>query len=178
MLRFSSHAAQARGATAPAWTTLVLGVGIAVGIALVSLTVKRDEVFVPGGAASMIPAASHYQAAVLRIVDGDTFVARVHVRDGLDVATKVRLRSIDAPELHARCADEFVKARAATAGLRALLDQREVTLSAIGFDKYGRVLADVATVRTPDVGAAMLKQGLARPYAGGHRESWCPTHWW
>ena len=54
-----------------------------------------------------------YPADVLRVIDGDTFEARVRVWPGLDVDTKVRLRGIDAPELHARCGDEKVKAEAA-----------------------------------------------------------------
>ena len=44
----------------------------------------------------------------------------------------------------------------------------------VGLDKYGgRVLADAATRATPDISAAMLAKGLARPYAGGRRDSWC-----
>ena len=42
-----------------------------------------------------------------RIIDGDTFEARVQVQPELDVDTKVRLRGVDAAELHARCASEL-----------------------------------------------------------------------
>ena len=55
-----------------------------------------------------------------------TYPARVAARDrrrhirgararaaGLEVTTRVRLRRIDAPELHARCAREYLKAEAA-----------------------------------------------------------------
>ena len=48
-----------------------------------------------------------YPIEVLRIIDGDTFEARVRVWPGLDVDTKVRLRGVDAAELHARCAGEL-----------------------------------------------------------------------
>ena len=54
-----------------------------------------------------------YPAEVVRIIDGDTFQVRVQVWPGLSVDAKVRLRGIDAPELHARCADEYAKAQAA-----------------------------------------------------------------
>ena len=57
-----------------------------------------------------------YPADVIRIIDGDTFEARVRVWSGLNVDTKVRLRNVDAPELHARCADELAKAQAARRG--------------------------------------------------------------
>jgi len=56
------------------------------------------------------PLRSGHPAEVLRVLDGDTFAARVRVWPGLDVETKVRLRGIDAAELHARCAAELRKA--------------------------------------------------------------------
>ena len=49
------------------------------------------------------------------------FEARVRVWPGLDVDTKVRLRGIDAAELHARCADELAKAQAARTALETIL---------------------------------------------------------
>ena len=115
-----------------------------------------------------------YAVDVLRVIDGDTFEARVHVWPGLDLTTRVRLRGIDAPEMKARCDGERVRAEAAREALRALLAEREVTIAGIGPDKYfGRVVADVATPRTGDVSAALLAKGVARAYSGGRRESWC-----
>ncbi len=118
------------------------------------------------------PAA--YPAEVVRVIDGDTFEARVRVWPGLDVNTKVRLRNIDAPELHARCADELAKAQAARGALETMLAAGGVTLSRVGLDKYGgRVDAAVSTRDTADVSSALLNGGWARSYAGGHRGSWC-----
>ncbi len=115
-----------------------------------------------------------YPADVLRIIDGDTFEARVRVWPGLDVDTKVRLRGIDAAELHARCADELAKAEAARTALQKILASGGVTVSRVGVDKYGgRVDAAIATRNTPDVSAAMLAGGYARAYNGGRRGSWC-----
>ena len=111
---------------------------------------------------------------VLRTIDGDTFEARVALSSGTTIVTRVRLRGIDAPELHARCADEFRRAEAAADALDRLLREGGVTISGIGPDKYpGRIDADVATSRTPNVSAALLAGGYARPYDGGHREGWC-----
>ena len=111
---------------------------------------------------------------VLRTIDGDTFEARVHLWPGLDLMTRVRLRGIDAPELKANCAQEARLADTATGALRSLLDEGQVAVYNIGPDKYsGRVVADVATVRTPNVSAALLKSGHVRSYQGGRRESWC-----
>src|ERR1700733_5313689 len=61
-----------------------------------------------------------YPIDVLRIIDGDTFEARVRVWPGLDVDTKIRLRGIDAAELHARCPDELAQAQAARTKLEAI----------------------------------------------------------
>jgi endonuclease YncB( thermonuclease family) len=115
-----------------------------------------------------------YPAEVLRIIDGDTFQARVRVWPGLDVDTKVRLRGIDAPELHARCSDERTKAEAARAALESILAEGGIAVSQIGVDKYGgRVDALASTRNTADVSAAMLNGGWARSYDGGRRGSWC-----
>ena len=111
---------------------------------------------------------------VIRTVDGDTFEARVHLEPGLDLNTRVRLRGIDAPELKAACPQELQMAEAASAALRGLLGEGEVTISNIGPDKYsGRVVADVATRKTASVSAALLAAGHARSYSGGHRNGWC-----
>ena len=115
-----------------------------------------------------------YPAEVVRIIDGDKFQARVQVWPGLSVDTKVRLRGIDAPELHIRCADEYAKAQAARAALETMLAAGGVTISRVGIDKYGgRVDASVATRDTADVSAALLNGGWARSYDGGRRGSWC-----
>jgi len=130
----------------------------------------------PAAAANVLAWDSQlaYPAEVLRIIDGDTFEARVHVWPGLDVTTKIRLRNIDAPELHARCADELAKAQAARTALETMLAAGSVTVSRVGIDKYGgRVDALVAAHDTPDISAALLNGGFARSYDGGRRGSWC-----
>jgi endonuclease YncB( thermonuclease family) len=115
-----------------------------------------------------------YSAEVLRVIDGDTFEARVRIWSGFEINTRVRLRAIDAPELHARCASEYLKAEAARAALQRFLSTGGVTVSQVGPDKYrGRIDAAVATRETPDVAAALLKGGFARSYSGGRREPWC-----
>jgi endonuclease YncB( thermonuclease family) len=115
-----------------------------------------------------------YPIDVIRIIDGDTFEARVRVWPGLDVDTKVRLRGVDAAELHARCAGELEQAQAARVALEKILSEGDVTISRVGIDKYGgRVDATIATRSTADVSAALLTGGFARAYDGGKRGSWC-----
>ena len=115
-----------------------------------------------------------HPAQVLRVIDGDTFEARVRIWPGMDVTTRVRLRGIDAPELHARCEGERAQALAARDALKRILAQGEVGVTQVGQDKYGgRVDASVSTGNTPDVSDAMLAGGFARPIHGGRRRSWC-----
>ncbi|HAP10121.1 MAG TPA: nuclease, partial [Afipia sp.] len=48
-----------------------------------------------------------HSVEVVRVVDGDTFEARVHLWPGLEMTTRVRLRGIDAPEMKGACAEEL-----------------------------------------------------------------------
>ena len=115
-----------------------------------------------------------YAAEVVRIIDGDTFVARMRTGPGAEVETHVRLRRIDAAELHARCGKELRLALAARAALQRLLADGSVTLSHVGPDKYpGRIDANVTTRNNTDVSMAMLSGGFARAYDGGRRGTWC-----
>jgi len=115
-----------------------------------------------------------HPAQVLRVIDGDTFEARVRVWPGTDVTTKVRLRGIDAPEMRARCDEEHVKALAARDALAEMLSEGQVAILGVSQDKYGgRVDAVVSTAATTDVADALLARGLVRAYAGRRRQSWC-----
>jgi len=146
--------------------------GGARGDAALAATDREESTSAPSAAAAS--RVGVYPAEVIRVIDGDTFQARVRVWPGLDVDTKVRLRNIDAPELHARCADELARAQAARAALETILAAGGVILSRVGIDKYGgRVDALVATRDTADVSTALLEGGFARSYNGGRRGSWC-----
>ena len=154
-----------------------IGVGVGATIAPVTASRSASGVSLPAPAAPRDPDAvrAAHPVEVLRVLDGDTFEARVHLWPGLEVTTRVRLRGIDAPEMRARCGDERTKAEAARDALRAILDQGEVGISHVTLDKYGgRVVADASTRATPDVSSALLSVGAARRYSGGHRDGWCP----
>lgn len=118
--------------------------------------------------------AGPVETRVLRVVDGDTFVAEALVWPGHAVTVSVRVRGIDAPEIRSRCAAERAAAKKARAMLDRLLGDGPVTVSNIGGDKYyGRVLADVTTAGGEDVGPAMLRLGAARAYGGKTRQAMC-----
>jgi endonuclease YncB( thermonuclease family) len=119
-------------------------------------------------------ANTRHAVNVLRTVDGDTFDARVVLWPGMELNTRVRLRGIDAPELHAACDAELRKAETSSKALRAMLAAGDVAIFNIGPDKYGgRVVADVSTRQTPNVSAALVAAGHARVYISGRRAGWC-----
>ena len=139
--------------------------GLLASIILLSLTVVAK-------AAQTLPGPS--SGAVERVVDGDTIAVRVTVWLGQELAVLVRVRGIDAPELRGQCASEKARAGEAAAALERLINGQPVILSEIEGDKYfGRVLSNVATASGTDVATALIAAGLARPYDGGERLSWC-----
>lgn len=101
-----------------------------------------------------------------RVVDGDT----IHTYDG----TKYRLLGYDTPETYrAQCAEELALGQQATQRLKELLSLGHAHLTENGeTDHYGRTLAWL-TVDGQDVGGILISEGLARPYHGGRRGSWC-----
>src|SRR5690348_13647193 len=103
--------------------TFALGLGLGTSIAPVTARLGPGETLAPAPAnppsrhAQPMPLA--HPVEVLRVIDGDTFEARVHLWPGLTATTRVRLRGIDAPELRARCAEERSRAEAAREALKA-----------------------------------------------------------
>jgi endonuclease YncB( thermonuclease family) len=141
---------------------------------VVGATVISGRAFAPVEPAPAPALRAGYPATVLYVNDGDTFEARVRIWPGTHVTTRIRLRTVDAPEMQYRCDEERVKAQAAREALAAMLRQGSVTITNVQQDKYGgRVDADVATAGTPNVADALLARGLARPYDGGRRDGWC-----
>jgi micrococcal nuclease len=100
------------------------------------------------------------------VVDGDTFWL---------AGEKIRIADIDTPETHpSGCAAEADLGNRATERLRELLNAGSFTLALIDRDrdKYGRKLRIVERGGA-SLGSVLVSEGLARPYAGGYRESWC-----
>ncbi|WOK35620.1 thermonuclease family protein [Sphingomonas sp. C3-2] len=96
----------------------------------------------------------------LRISDGDSFRL-----DG----TRYRLHGIDAPESKQSCTDakgrEWACGQQARTYLAGLIDPETLECADRGPDKYGRTLATCRTARTPDIGAAMVRAGMAVSYS-------------
>ncbi|WP_265516336.1 thermonuclease family protein [Nitratireductor luteus] len=113
-------------------------------------------------------------AEVLRVLDGDTFVAEALIWPRQKITVSVRLRGIDAPEIRSRCLAEKAAGIAAREALATLLGRQGVTISNIGGGKYyGRVMADAHTADGLDIAETLLRQRLVQAYDGGRRERNC-----
>jgi endonuclease YncB( thermonuclease family) len=91
------------------------------------------------------------------VIDGDTLVInRIHYR----------LHGIDAPENSQSCdADSSYHAGSlATAHMRLLIGHQPVTCIEETHDRYGRTIARCGTPDIPDLGKAMVEDGMAWAY--------------
>jgi endonuclease YncB( thermonuclease family) len=99
----------------------------------------------------------------------------VHVVDGDSLrlgGTDIRLKGIDAPELHQTCrraGRPYACGQVAREGLLALVSHRRVRCRVTGRDRYGRSLAR-CEASAADLGATLVGQGLAVSYGDYARE--------
>ena len=88
---------------------------------------------------------------------------------------RYRLVGYDTPETWTpRCAFEQALGEAASDRARELVSKAGIVDFVIlpGRDKYDRGLASIY-IRGVDLGEMLIGEGLARPYNGGRRGSWC-----
>ena len=121
------------------------------------------------GVANAVPARVDY------IFDGDTFSAAVKLDTDIEITVRVRLINVDTPEMNGKCAAEKIMAQNARDLLATLIPRGTVVdLQNIKDDKYlGRINANVILSDGRDIGKILIDSGLARPYSGGKRRSWC-----
>jgi endonuclease YncB( thermonuclease family) len=113
------------------------------------------------------------EATVIKNHDGDTMT--VSIPDWPSVIgdkISVRVYGIDTPEILGKCADEKAKALLAKAFTEKFVNAKQITLKNIQRDKYFRILANVY-VGENSLSEALIKAGLARPYFGDTKSSWC-----
>ena len=169
------NSASIDGDPAPAWRLPWRAAAGAMALAAGVLAWPQPQAGAQAGAQDRL--AGPVPAQVLSVIDGDTIEVRAVIWLGQVVSTRVRLAGIDAPELRGKCARERALAERARAYLLARLEggkRAQVRLRDIRYGKYaGRVLARVETAGGEDLGRGLLAAGLARPYAGRARTSWC-----
>ena len=90
-----------------------------------------------------------YLGEVIRVIDGDTFVARVDIWPTISATVSVRLRGYDAPELfQPACGPEEYQANLALGAMREVLPEgQDIVLFNVEEDSFsGRVVSDVSRV--------------------------------
>jgi micrococcal nuclease len=110
-------------------------------------------------------------AEILRVIDGDTLLVEARPWPQQTMEVYVRIRGIDTPEMHSRCAAvrrAGIDARQALEQLMA--DSPQVQLTKISGDKYfGRILANVTLSDGRNPAQYMLGEGIAVAYDGGRK---------
>jgi len=113
---------------------------------------------------------------VTNVYDGDTFtlVSKLPYGGSPLYKFKVRIAGIDCPEIRGKSQEEKAAAQAAKKEVMELILFKEVELTNVGLEKYGRLLADVYIVidnsNKINIGQHLLNKGLAKVYNGSCKE--------
>ena len=110
-------------------------------------------------------------AQIIRVVDGDTIMVAARPWPQQIMEAYVRLRGIDAPEMHSQCPAARAAAEQAKQALQTMAAEgASVQLTHISGDKYfGRILANVQLENGHDAAQDLLQAGHATPYDGGRK---------
>ena len=131
-------------------------------------------------AALLAPSAAYanpYDYKVLRVIDGDTVVVEapwVPVELKREIA--IRIIGIDTPEKGGRaaCPKEADLGAKATAFARATIQPGQVVqVNLVQWDKFGGRVNGTIFVNGKDFAKMQIDAGLARPYQGEKKQSWC-----
>jgi micrococcal nuclease len=114
---------------------------------------------------------------ITRVIDGDTVeIAVDFLPSPLPPRLSIRVMGVDTPEKapRAQCDAEAALARKASAFTKdAVANALEVDIKILKWDKYGgRVLGDVY-LDHQSLAQSLISAGLARPYKGEAKSSWC-----
>ncbi len=115
--------------------------------------------------------AGPVSAEIIKVIDGDTLLVAATPWPQQTMEVYVRIRGIDAPEIHSRCPEIRKAATEARQALeRMIAGIPSIRLTDISGDKYfGRILANVRLSDGRDPARDLLGDGLVRAYDGGRK---------
>lgn len=127
--------------------------------------------------AQKTPVGKTYDAQILKVSDGDTIViAAPYLPEPLKPQLSVRVFGVDTPEKghRAQCPKEAEMAEKASAHTKKMIETgKKFQVTLYGWDKFGgRVLGDIL-VDGKSVRESLIATGMARPYFGEAKKSWC-----
>ncbi len=110
---------------------------------------------------------------LIKVIDGDSFIARIEIWPKTEITATIRLAGIDTPELRGKCTKETELAQKAKTFTREWLTTAPLSLTNIKQGKYAnRYIATVNRFNdTQDLSDALLINKLAQPYPSP--KSWC-----
>lgn len=117
-----------------------------------------------------------FELPIIRVVDGDTIATKVMSMPREIQDYKIRVLGIDTPEKapRAKCQKEAELAIKATKFTKDFIGkEKTMMVDKCSHDKYGgRIDCEVA-IKGVSLGPELVKAGLAKPYNGGKKSSWC-----
>jgi len=110
-------------------------------------------------------------AEIIRVIDGDTLLVAATPWPQQTMEVYVRIRGIDAPEMHSKCPEVRRAGREARHALEQMTSGvTGIKLTDISGDKYfGRILANVTLPDGRNPAQDLLTDGLVRSYHGGRK---------
>jgi len=121
--------------------------------------------------------ANPYDYTVTKVTDGDTVrVAAPWLPPELGTDISIRVMGIDTPEKggRAQCPSEAALGEEATNFAKETIKVGDVVqVEIISWDKYGGRIDAHIFVGGKNFGDMQIERGLAKPYDGGTKESWC-----
>lgn len=103
----------------------------------------------------------------LSVTDGDTFKVKIpSLHPIFGESVKVRIAKIDTPELRSKSKWEKALAYEAKAfTLNKLEKAKKIRLfNCLGLDSFGRIICDVSSSKTDNLGQDLINAGLAEVY--------------
>ena len=121
--------------------------------------------------------AEIYDWKITRVIDGDTVEFQAPFLPApLKPVLSIRVLGVDTPEkgFRAKCPEEAALGESASKFTKHMVaESKKQQVSIKTWDKYGgRVLGDVL-LDGKSLSEELIKQGLARPYFGEAKSSWC-----
>lgn len=121
--------------------------------------------------------ANPYDYKVLRVLDGDTVVVEAPwIPVELKQEISIRILGIDTPEKggRAQCPKEAKLAEEATAFAKEMIKPGQIVqVNLVQWDKFGGRVNGTIFVNGKDFAQMQIDKGLARPYQGEKKKSWC-----
>lgn len=125
----------------------------------------------------LLTAAPAHAYEITRVIDGDTVeIAVDFLPSPLPPKLSIRVIGIDTPEKspRAQCDAEAALAKKASAFTKdAVANATEVDVKILKWDKYGGRALGTIFLDHQSLAQSLISAGLARPYKGDAKQSWC-----